>query len=57
MGNIKLSFVEYSASKLVHLQPDIVEYHRGSALPLYNIIIGKETSDDMGAVLDFIERP
>jgi hypothetical protein len=26
VGNVKLSFVEYSASKKVHLCPDIVEY-------------------------------
>jgi hypothetical protein len=29
VGEVDLSFVEYSASKQVHLRPDIVEYPRG----------------------------
>jgi hypothetical protein len=29
VGNIEISFVEYSASKKVRLQPDIVEYSPG----------------------------
>ncbi len=31
VGNIEISFVEYSASKKVRLQPDIVEYPRRSS--------------------------
>ncbi len=56
MGEVKLSFVEYSASKKVHLHPDIVEYSKGGPLPLYDLIIGKQTLHDIGAVLDFEER-
>jgi hypothetical protein len=33
VGNIEISFVEYSASKKVHLQPDIVEYSPGDQAP------------------------
>jgi hypothetical protein len=40
---VKLSFVKYSASKKVHLHPDIVEYPRGGPPSLYNLIIGKQT--------------
>jgi hypothetical protein len=29
VGEVKLSFIEYSASKKVHLYPDIVEYPKG----------------------------
>jgi hypothetical protein len=35
VGEVGLSFVEYSASKKVHVHPDIVEYSKGGPLPLY----------------------
>ncbi len=54
--NIELSFVEFSASKLVHVQPDIVEHPKGSARSLYDMIIGKQTLHDIDAVLDFKEN-
>jgi hypothetical protein len=56
VGEIELSFVEYLASKKVHLRPDIVEYSKGGPPPLYHLIIGKQTLNDIGAVLDFKER-
>ncbi len=56
VGEIELSFVDYSASKKVHLRPDIVEYPKGGPKPLYNLIIGKQTLHDIGAVLNFKER-
>jgi hypothetical protein len=56
VGEVKLSFVEYSASKKVHLHPDIVEYSKGGPPPFYDLIIGKQTLHDIGAVLDFKER-
>jgi hypothetical protein len=34
VGEFELSFFEYSASKKVHLRPDIVEYSKGGPLPL-----------------------
>jgi hypothetical protein len=40
----------------VHLHPDIVEYAEGSPKPLYDLIIGKQTLHDIGAVLDFKEK-
>ena len=43
VGNIEISFVEYLASKKVHLHPDIVEYSPGDQAPMYDIIIGKQT--------------
>ncbi len=57
MGDINISFVEYSASKSVHLTPDIVEYDTGANAPMYDLIIGKQTLHDIGAVLDFKNRP
>jgi hypothetical protein len=56
VGEVELSFVEYSASKKVHLHLDIVEYPKGGPPPLYNLIFGKQTLHDIGAVLDFKER-
>ncbi len=42
VGEIDISFVEYSTSKSVHLTPDIVEYDAEADAPLYDIIIGKQ---------------
>ncbi len=56
VGEVELSFINYSASKKVHLHPDIVEYPKGGPKPLYNLIIGKQTLHDICAVLDFKER-
>jgi hypothetical protein len=53
VGDIEISFVEYSASKKVHLQPDIVEYSPGDQAPMYDLIISKQTMHDLGAKLDF----
>jgi hypothetical protein len=56
VDTIDISFMEYSASKSVRLTPDIVEYEVGAPSPLYNLIIGKQTLHDIGAVLDFKEK-
>jgi len=56
VGVIDISFPEYSASKSVKLTPDIVEYEVGAQAPLYDLIIGKQTLHDIGAVLDFREK-
>jgi hypothetical protein len=49
-------FVEYSASKKVHLQPDIVEYSPGDRAPMYDLIIGKQTMHNLGVKLDIQEK-
>jgi hypothetical protein len=46
VGDIEISFVEYSASKKVPLQLDIVEYSSGDQGPMYDLIIGKQTMHD-----------
>jgi len=48
--------MEYSASKSVKLTPDIVGYEKEAQAPLYDLIIGKQTLHDIGAVLDFKEN-
>ncbi len=56
VGNIEISFVEYSTSKKVCLQPDIVEYSLGEQAPMYDLIIGKQTMHNLGVKLDFQEK-
>ncbi len=53
---IDISFMEYSASKSVKLTPGIVEYKVGAQLPLYDLIIGKQTLHNIDAVLDFRKK-
>ncbi len=56
VSDIEISFGEYSASKKVHLQLDIVEYSPGDQASMYGLIIlGKQTMNDIGVVLDFNE--
>jgi hypothetical protein len=56
VGDIEISFVEYSASKMFCLQLDIIEYNSGEQAPLYDLIIGKQTLHNLGLVLDFNEK-
>jgi hypothetical protein len=56
VGDIEISFVDYSTSKKIRLKPDIVEYNPGNGAPMYDLIIGKETLHELGVVLDFKEK-
>jgi hypothetical protein len=56
VGNIEVFFVEYSASKKVRLQPDIVEYSPGDQMPMYDLRIDKQTMHDLGVKMDFQEK-
>jgi hypothetical protein len=56
VGNIEVSFVEYLASKKVHLQPDIVEYSPGEQASMYDLKLGKQTMHNLGVKLDFQEK-
>jgi hypothetical protein len=56
VGNIEISFVEYSASKKVRLQSDIVECSPGDQAPMYDLIIGKQTMHNLEMKLDFQEK-
>ncbi len=48
--------MKYSASKSINLVPDRVEYEAGASESLFDLIIGKQTWHDIGAVLDFKEK-
>jgi hypothetical protein len=56
VGNVKIFFVDYSDSNRIYVKPGIVEYARNGALPLYDLILGKQTLHDLGMVLDFKEK-
>ncbi len=56
VDNIEISFVEYSASRKICLQSDIVEYSPGDQVPMYDFIIGKQTMHNLGEKLDFQEK-
>jgi hypothetical protein len=56
VGDIEISYVEYSISKKVHLQLDIIEYDLGEQAPMYNLIVGKQILHEIGEVLDFKEK-
>jgi hypothetical protein len=56
VGDIEISFAEYSASKKVCLQPDIVEYSQGEQAPMHDLITDKQTMHNLGVKLDFQEK-
>ncbi len=56
VGDIELFFEEYSASKKVCFQPDILEYKLGDQAPMYDLIISKQILHNLGVVLDFKEK-
>ena len=49
-----VKFFEYSNSKGLYIQPDIVEYD-GDKLkkPVFDLIIGTKTMDELGIILNF----
>jgi hypothetical protein len=48
VGDIEISFVEYSACKKVRRQPDTVEHSPGDQAPMYDLIIDKQTMHNLG---------
>ena len=56
-GDLQLKFFQYSNSKRVLVQPDIVEYD-GVSLekPLFDLILGTKTMDGLGIILNFKDR-
>ena len=53
-GDLQLKFFQYSNSKWVKIQPDVVEYGKGSVeKPMFDLILGTQTMDELGIILDF----
>ena len=55
VGDIELSFSDYSTSKRVQVTPNIVEYSDNTP-PMYDLILGKQSLHDLGVILDFKEK-
>ncbi len=55
VGDIELSFVDYSTSKRVRITPDIVEYSNETP-PMYDLILSKQSLHNLGVILDFKEK-
>jgi len=53
IGNLDLVFPEYSHSKRMHITLDIVEFKNKDKAPMFDLIIGTETMQRLGIVLDF----
>ena len=53
IGDLDLVFPEYSYSKCMHITPDIVEFEDEDEAPMFDQIIGTETMQRLGIVLDF----
>ena len=53
VANFELVFPEYSHSKRFKTTPDIVYLDESDPNPLYDLIIGKNTMEKMGVILDY----
>ena len=52
-GDIQLKFFDYSISKRVHVQPDVVYYEETMEKPVFDLILGTKTMNELGIVLNF----
>jgi hypothetical protein len=50
-ARVELNFFEHSVSKRYYSEPDVVEYKKGSR-PQYDLILGTQTMNELGIVLD-----
>ena len=53
VGKLEVSFPDYSSSKRISLQPDIVDVRVEDDEPIYDLILGVETMAKLGIVLNF----
>ncbi len=56
VSDIETYFAEFLASKKVRLQPDIIECNLGDQVPMYDLIIGKQTIHNLRVKLDSQEK-
>ncbi len=54
-GSFQVKFFEYSNSKFVTLQPEIVEFKAGDK-PAFDLIIGSNTMEAIGIILNFVDK-
>jgi hypothetical protein len=57
-GDLQLKFFQYSNSKRVKIQPDVVEYGKGAVeKPMFDLILGIDTTDELlGIILNIKQR-
>ncbi len=53
-GSSQVKFSEYSNSKFVTLQPEIVEFEN-SGNPVFDLILGTKTMEAIGIILNFVK--
>ena len=56
VGQVDITFFEYSESKRCYVKPDIVEYDEDDPKPVYDLILGNRTMKELGVVLDFKDK-
>ncbi len=52
---MELKFFKYSDSKRFYAEPDVVEYNKDSKLQ-YDLILGSETMNEFGKILNFRDK-
>ena len=54
--SFQVIFFEYSHSKFVNIQPEIVEYEETSEKPAFDFIIGTKTMEGIGIIMNFVDK-
>ncbi len=52
-GKLSIRFFECSNSKEFLMEPDVFEYDRKMGKPVFDLIIGRNSMEKLGIVLDF----
>ena len=56
VGDLELTFPEYSKSKRFNFRPDIVKIPEGDIPPIYDVILGVKSLAKIVTVLNFAEK-
>ena len=55
VGDVELTFPEYSTSKVASFRPDVVWVPRNSGAPVYDLILGVKSLANIGTILNFAD--
>jgi hypothetical protein len=53
MGKLSIRFFEYSNNKEFQAEPDVFEYDQKMGKPAFDLIIGCNSMENLGIVMDF----
>ena len=56
VGDLKVTFPEFSNSKRASFRPDIIRLPKNSPKPVYDLIIGVQSLANIGCILDFASK-